>query len=192
MKHRGYRKMNIGSGPHAAAGWLNADLVAAPGVDLRLDLRRGVPLATASLDCIAAIHVLQDLAWPQIAPALRELHRVLRPGGVLRLAVPDLDRALRAYRARDAGYFYVPDSDARSVGAKLVTQLIWYGSVRTPCTFDFVAEWLVAAGFKDIASCSFGESRVDGLAALDNRERESLFVEAVKNGGIAARDLAAS
>jgi predicted SAM-dependent methyltransferase len=186
-------RLNLGCGPEATPGWLNCDRLQAPGVDLCCDLRAGVPLATASVECIAAIHLLQDLSWPEIAPFLAELHRVLKAGGVLRLAVPDLERALRAYLAGDARYFYVPDGDARSIGAKLVTQIIWYGSVRTPCTYDFLAEWLAAAGFAAIERVRFGTSRVSGLAALDNRERESLFVEAVKpDGNASRRDIAAS
>src|SRR5690606_23408767 len=109
-----------------------------------------------------------------------ELHRVLKPGGTLRLAVPDLDNAIRAHLAGDRGYFYVPDSDARSVGAKLVTQIVWYGSVRTPFTFGFLREWLENTHYVDIARMPFGHSRVAGLAALDNREHETLFVEAGK------------
>jgi predicted SAM-dependent methyltransferase len=163
-----------------------------PGVDVRFDWKRGLPFAAASLDCIAAIHVLQDLPWPDIAPALGELNRVLRPGGVVRLGVPDLDRALSAYCAQDAAYFFVPDSDARSAGAKLITQIVWYGSVRTPCVFEFVAEWLEKAGFVDITRRRFGESRLQELAGLDNRERETLFVEAVKDGSAADRHIAAS
>lgn len=186
-------RLNLGCGPKATPGWLNCDRLQSPGVDVRCDVRAGVPLATASLDCIAAIHLLQDLAWREIAPLLAELHRVLKRGGVLRLAVPDLERALRAYLAGDARYFHVPDADARSIGAKLITQIIWYGSVRTPCTYDFIAEWLAAAGFAEIERVPFGASRMDGLAALDNRERESLFIEAVKtNGGASHRDIAAS
>jgi hypothetical protein len=57
-----------------------------------------------------------------------------------------------------------------------VTQIVWYGSVRTPFTFEFLKEWMAAAGFTEIKS-----SRA-GLASLDNRERESLFVEARRNG----------
>jgi predicted SAM-dependent methyltransferase len=182
--------VNLGCGPGAAPGWLNCDLRALPGVDLLMDLRRGLPLAAASVDCVAGIHVLQDLAWHEVAPALRELHRVLKPGGVLRLAVPDLDKALRAYLARDAAYFHVPDNHARSPGAKLVTQIVWYGSVRTPFTFEFLEEWLAGARFAAIRRCAFGESRAPGLASLDNRRRESLFVEAAKED--ARRHLAAS
>jgi SAM-dependent methyltransferase len=173
-------RLNLGCGPKAAPGWLNCDVAALAGVDLRSDLRAGLPLAQASVDCIAGIHLLQDLEWPRIAPALRELHRVLKPGGVLRLAVPDLDKAIHAYLAGDGRYFYVPDADARSVGAKLVTQITWYGSARTPFTFGALEEWLLAAGFARVERMSFGQSARQGLAALDNRERESLFVEAWK------------
>src|SRR4051812_49952426 len=90
------RRINLGCGPRATPGWLNCDRLAAPGVDLRCDLRGGVPLATASVDCIAAIHLMQDLAWPEIAPVLVELHRLLKAGGVLRLAAPGLDPPPRA------------------------------------------------------------------------------------------------
>jgi len=172
--------LNLGCGPRTPRDWINCDISAVPGVDVAMDIRCGMPFRSGSIECVAAIHVLQDLSWDEIAPALAELHRVLKDGGVLRLAVPDLDKAVQAYLANDARYFYVPDRDAKAIGAKLVTQIIWYGSVRTPCTFDFVDEWLHNARFFDITRMQFGETRMPGLATLDNRERETLFVEAVK------------
>jgi SAM-dependent methyltransferase len=161
-------------------GWVNSDIVPAPGVDLCCDIRAGLPLADASIDYAVAIHVLQDLVWTEIPGALAQLHRVLRPGGVLRISVPDLDRAIEAYLRGDRGYFYIPDADGRSLGGKMVTQIIWYGSVRTPFTYDFLAELLERAGFRGIARCAFQQTRSDhpDIVALDNRPRESLFVEA--------------
>ena len=50
-------------------------------------------------------------------------------------------------------------------------------------TFGFIAERLERAGFTAIERRAFGETRVPGLAALDNRMRESFFVEGVKPGG---------
>ena len=175
-------RLNVGCGPHPAAGWVNADRQPAEGIDICGDIRDGLALANDAVDCIAAIHFLQDLPWDSLAGALREMHRVLKPGGVLRLGLPDLDRAIDAYRRGDAGYFFVPDADARAIGAKLVTQIIWYGSVHTPFTFDFAREWLERAGFREIARCAFRETRHGDarLVELDNRERESFFVEALK------------
>ena len=174
------QRLNLGCGPHPAEGWVNADVKPAAGVQLVGDIRDGLQLPDGSMDVVVAIHFLQDLPWPDIPKALAEMRRVLKPGGTLRLALPDLDRAIDAYRREDAAYFHVPDEDARSVGAKLVTQIIWYGSVRTPFNFQFASELLQDAGFERIRRCSFrhSDSGRPGITELDNRERESLFVEA--------------
>jgi SAM-dependent methyltransferase len=176
------RRLNFGCGPCVTPGWINADRIVAPGVDVCCDLRSGLPLADRSLDYAVAIHVLQDIAWTNIPAAAAELHRVLKPGAVLRLGLPDLERAIAAYNRADAAYFYVPDSDAKSLGAKLVTQIIWYGSVRTPFTYEYAAEVLHGAGFRRVARCAYRETHTSHaeIASLDNRERESLFVEATK------------
>jgi hypothetical protein len=49
-------------------------------------------------------------------------------------------------------------------------------------TYDFLDEWLGKAGFARVRRCSFREtaSRHPGIVDLDDRERESLFVEATK------------
>jgi SAM-dependent methyltransferase len=175
-------RLNVGCGLNPAPGWLNLDWRRHEGVDLCCDVRKGMPLADRCVDYAVAIHFLQDLAWADIPAALGELHRVLRPGGVLRLGLPDLQRAIEAYQRGDAAYFYVPDADARSLGAKLVTQIVWYGSVRTPFTFDFAHELLRNAGYSRIARREFRQTGSEHaqIVDLDNRERESLFVEAVK------------
>jgi predicted SAM-dependent methyltransferase len=165
----------------ARGGWLNIDCYAAPGVDVVADLRSGLPLATSSVAHAVAMHVLQDLAYLDLVPALSELRRTLATGGVLRAGVPDLERAVRAFLGNDPAYFYVPDEEARSAGAKLVVQAIWYGSVRTPFTWDFAREMCEKAGFRAVHRVAFGHT-VAGppdLATLDNRERETLFFEAV-------------
>jgi SAM-dependent methyltransferase len=176
------RRLNWGCGPCVARGWINADRLAAEGVDLVGDIQRGLRLDAGSVDYAVSIHVLQDLAFGDIPIALRELRRVLIPGGWLRLGLPDLDRALQAYLNGDRAYFYVPDSDARAIGAKLVTQLVWYGSVRTPMTFDCVEEWLRREGFSAVRRCDYGQtySPYPEIVGLDNRPRESFFVEAMK------------
>jgi hypothetical protein len=122
------------------------------------------------------------LPYQDIPGALRELTRVLVAGGVLRLGLPDLDKAIDAYRAGDHAYFYVPDTDAREIGTKLVTQIIWYGSVRTPFTYDCIAEFLAREGFDDIRRCRYRQTACPypEIVDLDNRPRESFFVEARK------------
>jgi predicted SAM-dependent methyltransferase len=175
------RRLHWGCGDKPVPGWLNSDRRQTPGIDVVADIRHGLPLADRSIDYAVAIHALQDLAWLEIVPALKELRRVLRPGGVLRLGLPDMDRAIAAYQRGDAAYFHVPDHDAKSVGGKLVAQLIWYGSTRTPMNFEAAREFLEQAGFAGVRRCEPGEtgSPYPQIASLDDRPRESFFVEAV-------------
>ena len=51
---------------------------------------------------------------------LGELRRVLKPGGVLRLGLPDAEKGFNAYLRGDLDYFLIPDEHAKSVGAKLI------------------------------------------------------------------------
>ena len=60
------------------------------------------------------------------------------------------------------------------------TQLVWYGWSRTLFTYEFIEEQLERAGFAAIVRCSYRvtASRYPEIVDLDNREPESLFVEA--------------
>jgi predicted SAM-dependent methyltransferase len=176
------RRLNWGCGTHPEPGWINSDVKDGPGIDMSGDIRDGLPLEDASIDYVVSIHALPELPLPDQVPALRELRRVLVDGGVLRLALPDLDRGIRAYQAGDASYFLVSDEDARSLGAKFVTHMLWHGYTRTLFTADLVEELLERAGFARVRPCAFREtaSGIPDIVSLDNRERESLFVEAWK------------
>ena len=175
------RRLNWGCGEHAEPGWINSDRKEGTGI-LACDILGGLPLEDASVDYAVSIHALPELRPDELVPALEELRRVLRPGGVLRLALPDLIAGVRAYLHGDRDYFLVPDEHALSLGGKLVTQLLWYGYTRSLFTADFVEELLHKAGFDSVVHCGFSQtsSPFAEIVSLDNRVRESLFVEAVK------------
>ena len=182
MSEPAIRRLNWGCGTEPPKGWINCDIKEGAGIDLSCDIRDGLPLEASSFDYVVSVHALPELPYPDLEPALIELHRVLKPDGVLRLGLPDLEKAMRAYAEGNADYFLIPDDDARSLGGKLIVQMTWYGYSKSMYTFDFAEELLYRSGFRRVVRCEYGEtaSEHEGIAALDNRERESLFVEAFK------------
>ena len=178
------RRLNWGCGGHTLPGWINSDVKDGPGIDLSCDIAAGLPLDADSIDYAVSIHALPEVSYDRIVPVLTELKRVLNPGGVLRLGLPDLIKGIRAYERGDRDYFLIPDDDARRIGAKLVLQLIWYGYSRTLFTHEFIEEMLEKAGFVRITPCAYQQTNSPHpeIIDLDNREPETLFVEAVKPG----------
>lgn len=88
----------------ALGEWTNlkhAVLAEAPGAwyDAR-DVRQGLPFADESFDAACATRIVEHLTPDEQRQLLRELHRVLRPGGVLRVTTPDLETACREYLLR--------------------------------------------------------------------------------------------
>jgi SAM-dependent methyltransferase len=173
-------RLNIGCGKFPRPGWINLDNKVRPGVDCVADLRGDLPFADGSVDYAVAIHVLPHIRLDGLTAALGRIRRILKPGGVLRLALPDLEKALDAFRRGDAAYFAVPDARWKSLGAKLVAQIVWHNDLQTPFTFDLAKEALEKAGFDGAARCAFREtrSRFREIVDCDNREAESFFVEA--------------
>jgi predicted SAM-dependent methyltransferase len=178
------RRLNWGCGGEARAGWINSDRAAGPGVDPVADIRDGLPIESGTIDYAVGVHSLQKLAFPELVPALVELLRVLRPGGTLRLVVPDLDAGIRAYTERDDGFLVGPDQ-IRSRGGRFIARMLEGGKARTLFTFDFIEELLLEAGFVDVTRCRSGEtaSRFQEIVELDSHERESMFVEATRPPG---------
>lgn len=176
------KRLNWGCGSWTPQGWINSDIKEGPGIDISCDIREGLPLDTDSIDYAVSIHSLPEIPYPELVPILQELRRVLKPGGVLRLSLPDLDKGIQAYLRNDRDYFLIPDDEMQSIGGKLIVQLLWYGWSRTLFTHDFVEEILQKAGFSSVSRCRYKEtqSQHSGIVELDNREQESLFVEGTK------------
>ena len=90
-------RLNLGCGARHHPAWLNLD-VAPQSPDVHQhDLRDPLPFNDHSCAVVYCSHVLEHFARADAPPFLRECHRVLLPGGILRVVVPDLETIARLY-----------------------------------------------------------------------------------------------
>lgn len=81
------RNLNLGCGRNPWDGWVNLDRKPGAGVDLVATVGVDpIPLPTSSMSLVLANQVLEHI--PDIISAMREIHRVLEPNGVLVAATP--------------------------------------------------------------------------------------------------------
>lgn len=146
------------------------------------DIRRGLPVAAQSCKGVYASHVLEHLALVDFEIALRETFRILRPGGIFRLIVPDLGYYCEIYiAARDSG-----DSEACSTFMR-TTHLgqmrraqgplrAWLASLPNNShmwMWDYagMSAALASHGFVDIRRAAFGDCADPAFAAVENLGR---------------------
>ncbi len=98
-------RLHLGCGSQIKPGWVNIDLFS-DQADLTLDLRERLPFADASVSMVYSEHSFEHLEYPdEVQHILRESYRVLKPGGVFSVGVPDAEWPLRAYVEGDPEYF---------------------------------------------------------------------------------------
>ena len=96
-------KLHIGCGKGHLPDWINIDVHPAP---LALNVLRGLPFADGSASHVFVSHLLEHLFFPgDVRPFMAELRRVLAPGGVVRIVVPDIEKCIEAYTNNDRGFF---------------------------------------------------------------------------------------
>jgi SAM-dependent methyltransferase len=182
------QRLNWGCGDHLGAGWINSDVKDGGGIDLVADIRRGLPLGDACIDYAVSIHALPELSITEIEGGLVELLRVLKPNGVLRLALPDMRLAIAALAEGRESFFKIEADSAETFEGRFIRHILWYGYTRTLFTPEFTKELMKRAGFVGVRECPFGvtESRYSGIVELDNREDESFFIEGERSADVDA------
>jgi len=91
-------RLQLGSGEVTLPGWLNSDLVRG---DIYIDVERPLPLPDARFAYVFAEHLIEHVSEQDGMQLLREIHRILRPGGVARITTPDLPKIIALYEDRN-------------------------------------------------------------------------------------------
>lgn len=92
-------RLHLGCGKVDHPKFTNIDLLPYPHVHYLRPIDDLKPFAAESVDLIYASHCLEHFPFRKVPAVLREWHRVLKPGGTLRLSVPNFDTVVDAYLA---------------------------------------------------------------------------------------------
>jgi predicted SAM-dependent methyltransferase len=135
-------KLHIGCGTKHLPGFVHVDITKHENVDHCCDIRNLTEVCTGEADEIYACHVLEHFGRKEVGDVLGEWHKVLKPGGRLRLAVPDVEAVVEEY--------------GRNQNLTSLTGLLW-GGQRDKYDYHTVGfdlplltQHLEAAGFTDV------------------------------------------
>ena len=107
------RKLEIGAGRNKIdSDWEVLDAVKSPIVDIVTDVCKPLPIMDDTYDLIYMSHVLEHVPWYETVKVLRELHRILKKGGVVEIWVPDFVKIIKIYTTKkipDGWYRLNPD-----------------------------------------------------------------------------------
>ena len=101
LRGDGAKKLQIGAGPSFTQGWLVTD-IAPPRLKVGyLDATKRYPFPDASFDFIHTEHMIEHVPYQGGVAMLKECRRVLKPGGLIRVATPDVKVLLDLYYKPD-------------------------------------------------------------------------------------------
>ena len=192
-------RLNLGCGPNTPSGWINVDyFIGARLIKNRFlrwvfrrtgivkldwspeiyihDLRRPLPWNSNSVDVVYSSHTLEHLSKDDGEHLLAECYRTLKPGGIIRIVVPDLKRFVEQYLG---GEFSSRDFiDSLGVGS-IEPGDSWIKKLLAPyvrfphrCMYDpqSLLQTLQGLGFETEIRSPF-DSGIDGIATIEDRSR---------------------
>jgi len=177
------RKLQIGAGPNELSGWLNADYEPRRQSTIYLDATRSFPFPDDSFDFIFSEHMIEHVPFGEGLKMLRECHRVLKAGGKIRIATPNLNNisALANDAPSEEQKRYVAWARANHVlhsvdsanetsyrPSYVINNFFWGFGHYFVYDPETLKDALAAVGFRHLTVFNVGESDEDTLSGLEH------------------------
>lgn len=157
------------------------------------DITKGLPEKEGEVDAAYCSHTLEHLALEDLRIALKNTYSILKPGGVFRFVLPDLEYMARIYvndldqHNPDAAVTFISNTlmgvPKRQYGTKAFIKG-FLGNSHHLWMWDYysLAAELSKVGFKNIHRCQFHDSTDSMFSLVEDKERflNSLAIEATK------------
>lgn len=151
----------------ADENWYNFDYVSTSKAVRQVDLLAKLPLVDSSINLVYTSHFLEHIPRKNLRSFLSECYRILKPGGIIRIVVPDLEEICRSYlRFRDNS----ENSKADFVILELLDQCV---RVNSGGELQQYYQSVVSRAELDLSTLSFIKSRTGEVPSY-NLNRRSL------------------
>lgn len=184
-KHSRKKYLNLGSGPRGIDNdtWINIDGFKDRNVHYLCDISRGLPFYEKTFDGIFCEHVLEHFDYDHGKKLMEDCCRILKPGGVLRIIVPDGHKILKSYF--DEPSFISKYKQCDSIYPMEAVNKWFYQRYEHQCIYDgpYLIDMLLKAGFSEATKISYLQTTLHEKELVIDDEKynwESLYVEAVK------------
>lgn len=179
-------KLNIGAGGNNLPGFLNTD-INRTGKEF-LDATKPLPFPSESVDFVFCEHCAEHLSPADAWRLLKEIRRILKPGGVFRIAVPSIERVFELADREYLQHLSDAGCGAPTREAAVENQIVRHGHQAVwsvpllQCCFD-------ALGFTKAVECSVYSSEHPELRGLEGHGKvigernnliETIVVEATR------------
>ncbi len=179
-------KLNIGCGTDYKKGWINIDNNSDNNIeklDLNWDLRNPLPYDDNSVDFIFHEHFMEHLTVEEGIQSTKDFIRVLKPGGVLRIATPDLALAVDKYInlpiSEDPVVKRYKLDFIQTKAERLNMAFSWWGH-KWLYDWEELERRLKEAGCKKIDKSKLRVSKYPELCHLEIRDNSTLIAEVTK------------
>jgi predicted SAM-dependent methyltransferase len=167
--------LHLGSGGEHKDEWVNIDLIGDP-VEVAWNFARPLPFPNGSVDGIFNEHMFECLPIADGAAFARECFRVLRPGGTLRIAVPDAGRLVQSVVEHGAGVIE-ETRPGRPTPILAMQEIFYWYYHRTMYDAETLTLMCHAAGFEDVQNKPYGETALPVCPDTESRRPGTLYIE---------------
>lgn len=185
-KYKGPIKLNIGCGTDYKDGWVNIDNNSDNNIDkldLNWDLRKPLPFKDGTVDFIFNEHFIEHLTVEEGQDVIKNLMRLLKVGGVLRIATPDLEVTIDKYLnlpvSKDPAITKFGLGFIKTRAERINVGFRWWGH-KWIYDYEELERRLREAGCENIKRCGLRKSKHPELRNLETRNESTLIVEVTK------------
>lgn len=182
----GTKKLNIGCGTDYKVGWVNIDNNTDSNIeelDVHWDLRNPLPINDDSIDFIFNEHFIEHLTVEESRITIADMMRVLKPGGVMRIAMPDLEDVVNHYLNVPLGEDKVIKDfklDFIQTRAEWINMSFRWWDHKWLYDWEELVRRLKEVGYENAVRCKLRDSQYAELKNLEIRDGSILIAEVTK------------